>query len=403
MILNYSKDENNQDILSSEDGQHQVMMEWEKPYMEKCIDVLKPRGSVLEIGFGFGYSASHICNNPEVESYTVIECCPTVWERFEEWKKQYPKIDIHLVKGRWEDVMCTLGVFDSVFFDDYSYSMLERRRFENFLEQILRRHSKVGTKISCYSTVPSVVSETPFVDVKCEFMEIQKPVHCKYTKGDKMYIPLITVKKNISEKDCEHIKTIIKNSQKKIEEYYKNKNSINKKFFVIDNFYNNIDEVRKYFLSETFVNNISKKKYNDEKTKEYFESLLNIEIQNWDNPKNGLCYLRDVSTRFEISTSVDDAKWIGILFLDNNILRKSGVSFYRFTDGTNYPSECLIKNNQIMVENYNQDATPWQKTDTFCNIYNRMVIFDADTFYSLDNPYGKTKESCQMIQIFFFN
>lgn len=56
-----------------------------------------------------------------------------------------------------------------------------------------------------------------------------------------------------------------------------------------------------------------------------------------------------------------------------------------------------------MVENYNQDATPWQKTDTFCNIYNRMVIFDADTFYSLDNPYGKTKESCQMIQMFFFN
>lgn len=403
MILNYSKDENNQDILSSEDGQHQVMMEWEKPYMEKCIDVLKPHGCVLEIGFGFGYSASQICNNINVKSYTVIECCPVVWERFEEWKKQYPNIDINLIKGRWEDVMCTLDVFDSIFFDDYTYSTTDHNRFEKFFKQILCRHCKVGTKISCYSTVPSSVSETPFVDFKCEIMEIQKPAICKYTRGNKMYIPLITVKKNISEEDLKNIEFIEKKHQDNVIEFYKNKNLNNKKLFVVDNFYTNIDEVRNFFLSETFVNNISNKKYNNNKTKEYFESLLNNKIQNWDNPKNGLCYLRDVSTRFEIGSNTCDAKWIGILFLDNNILRKSGVSFYRFTDGTNYPSECLIKNNQIMIENYNQDATPWQKTDTICNIHNRMILFDADTFYSLDNPYGKTKESSQMIQMFFFN
>jgi hypothetical protein len=37
------------------------MMEWEKPYVEKFIEVLEPSGSVLETGFGFGYSAMKIC------------------------------------------------------------------------------------------------------------------------------------------------------------------------------------------------------------------------------------------------------------------------------------------------------------------------------------------------------
>ena len=49
-------DNNNQEILLSA-ANHQVMMEWEKPYMEACIDELKPKGNVLEIGFGMGYYA----------------------------------------------------------------------------------------------------------------------------------------------------------------------------------------------------------------------------------------------------------------------------------------------------------------------------------------------------------
>ena len=61
----YQTDEINKDVLLSHDGQ-QVMMEWEKPYMEGAIDLLKPTGDVLEIGFGLGYSATRImAHNPE--------------------------------------------------------------------------------------------------------------------------------------------------------------------------------------------------------------------------------------------------------------------------------------------------------------------------------------------------
>ena len=58
MKLVYTKDKEGNEILQDETGAHQVMMEWEKPYMEKCIEYLDPSGSVLEIGFGLGYSAN---------------------------------------------------------------------------------------------------------------------------------------------------------------------------------------------------------------------------------------------------------------------------------------------------------------------------------------------------------
>ena len=62
MLQQYKLDEYGKEILLKDD-KHQVMMEWEKPYMEACIDKLQPKGDVLEIGFGMGYSATQIQTN----------------------------------------------------------------------------------------------------------------------------------------------------------------------------------------------------------------------------------------------------------------------------------------------------------------------------------------------------
>ena len=83
MAVNYAKDENDSEVLLK--NEEQVMMEWERPYMEKSIDLLNPKGNVLEVGFGFGYSATRIMeHNPE--SYTIIECEPVVIERIKKWR-----------------------------------------------------------------------------------------------------------------------------------------------------------------------------------------------------------------------------------------------------------------------------------------------------------------------------
>lgn len=75
------------------DGNLQVMMEWEKPYMEACIDALKPIGDVLEVGFGLGYSSTRI-QKYHPKSHTIIECDPTVVQKAKEWAKNYSLMNI---------------------------------------------------------------------------------------------------------------------------------------------------------------------------------------------------------------------------------------------------------------------------------------------------------------------
>jgi len=113
--MQYTHDENGKEMLIK-DGRFQVMMEWERPYMEACIDALEPKGDVLEIGFGCGYSSTHI-QSYLPKSHTIIEYHPIVFEKAQEWAQSYENIT--LVQDTWQHALDSLGVFDSIFFDDY--------------------------------------------------------------------------------------------------------------------------------------------------------------------------------------------------------------------------------------------------------------------------------------------
>ncbi|NDD58662.1 MAG: class I SAM-dependent methyltransferase [Chlamydiae bacterium] len=113
--MRYDLDQNGEEILLKED-KFQVMMAWEKPYMEACIDALQPFGDVLEIGFGCGYSASHI-QTYFPKSHTIIEFHPEVIKKANDWASHYPSV--HLVEDTWQNALSSLGVFDAIFFDDY--------------------------------------------------------------------------------------------------------------------------------------------------------------------------------------------------------------------------------------------------------------------------------------------
>jgi len=126
--MKFTKDEFGKDVLLKDDSL-QVMMEWEKPYMEACIEALKPHGDVLEIGFGLGYSATAI-EKFKPKSHTIIECDPVVFKKAEEWAKKYP--NVKLIQGTWQQTLAKLGNFDSIFFDDYS--PLSEKEIEKLIE-----------------------------------------------------------------------------------------------------------------------------------------------------------------------------------------------------------------------------------------------------------------------------
>jgi len=212
----YEKDSNNKEILLSHTNQ-QVMMEWEKPYMEASIDVLQPTGHVLEIGFGCGYSATQIMKyNPK--SYTVIECDSVVIKKAKEWAKNYPTIPINIVEGRWQEKLHTLQIFDEIYFDDYPLDLgkessqielaISMKRLNIFVDMCIQNHTQIGSKISFYlngnpTEVNFLSSDTlPFVKISLTSMDIKISANCKYRNNEeKCTIPLI---KKIKEYNFEY-------------------------------------------------------------------------------------------------------------------------------------------------------------------------------------------------------
>lgn len=202
MRLVYKQDDDNKSILTDGSGTHQVMMEWEKPYMEKCVQLLKPYGSVLEIGFGLGYSASEILRDENVTSYTVIDCSPTVWDKFEEYRWKHPRCDVMtLIRGRWQDVLETCDKFDTIFFDDYCYEYDPARGLD-FLLKVLKSHTRIGSRIGFYSTASVMYENVNGITCDCQEISIQIPEHCRYASGNRMYAPVVTkVSNDISVKE----------------------------------------------------------------------------------------------------------------------------------------------------------------------------------------------------------
>ena len=196
----YKIDKHGKEILL-QDNKQQVMMEWEKPYMEACIDKLQPKGDVLEIGFGMGYSATQI-QKYKPKSHTIIEMDPMVIKRLEEWAKDYDNIII--VEGTWQSQMKNLGKFDEIFFDDFplkvSENALEKKllveRFPMFLDICRYSHSKHNTKISAYIHDPEGkfkqrMNENPYYSYEEYYMDIELPDNCNYYRDNKGIIPII--------------------------------------------------------------------------------------------------------------------------------------------------------------------------------------------------------------------
>ncbi len=207
MNLCYIKDEHNKDILINKTDNEQVMMEWEKPYMVACIQALEPKGDVLEIGFGLGYSARTLCNYP-IQSYTVIECEPIVWKKVIEFQKEYPHIKINLIKGRWQEMLPTLSTFDTIFFDDFPYKEYleldnypKEDRVRRFVLTCLEKHMNIGCKLSYYSSWPNNHDSYDCIEGSLSDFEIQIPENCNYIPYKKVYIPVITKISEPSEKD----------------------------------------------------------------------------------------------------------------------------------------------------------------------------------------------------------
>ena len=83
-------------------------------------------------------------------------------------------------------------------------------------------------------------------------------LHCNYARGDKMYIPIITVTGNVDDNLKDKLflsdtrKKEINEKIEKAREYYSKPKSIYCNLLIIDNFYKNALETRNFILTQEF-------------------------------------------------------------------------------------------------------------------------------------------------------
>jgi len=199
--------------------------------------------------------------------------------------------------------------------------------------------------------------------------------------------------------------------------------SINKKIptaLIIDDFYDNVDEVRRYALSLDYQSEENhgavgfrcesgRKIYDG--TKEYFEHLLNVKIQydnkegGWDYSTNGCFQWCPKGTR--LVYHCDSQNYAGIVYLTPDAPVKCGTSLLRH-------KKHKIKDNKIfelndwheLIENKKEiftNKTPWEEVDNFGNIYNRLVLFNSYNIHAVSEYFGENINNSRLFQLFFFN
>jgi GT2 family glycosyltransferase len=146
-------------------------------------------------------------------------------------------------------------------------------------------------------------------------------------------------------------------------------------------------------------------------TKELFEKLLHNTIPDgtnlgeWNYSTNGCFQWCNGST--QIVYHCDSQKYAGIVYLTPDAPINCGTSFLRHKKYKLRTSEIFSKNDWYYSSlNYNEphlDKTSWEIVDSIGNIYNRLVIFDAQYIHAVTEYFGETINNSRLFQLFFFN
>lgn len=93
--------------------------------------------------------------------------------------------------------------------------------------------------------------------------------------------------------------------------------------------------------------------------------------------------------------------WAAVLFLKPGAPLESGTSLFRHKRTgaeTGDPSRFSKSPGPYCY----LDITEYEETDYVANVYNRLVIFPSKRLHSMRRPFGHSKETARLTQLFFF-
>ena len=183
---------------------------------------------------------------------------------------------------------------------------------------------------------------------------------------------------------------------------------LNKKMFIVDNFYSNPDEIRNFALTQLeFKEDLrwykglrSTQSFRTQDHKNYFESIMGEKIVAWDEYAVNGC--------FQITRAHDPQvyhfdlqKWAAMIYLTPNAPIESGTRLMRSRiNGVRHSSE--PGTDEAFAGNF-YDSTRFDVADSAANIYNRLVIMDARCIHSAGPYFGDNNFNSRLVHLFFFD
>ncbi len=196
--------------------------------------------------------------------------------------------------------------------------------------------------------------------------------------------------------------------------YFSNVNkTISSTSWIVDNFYENPDEVRKFALEQDYLEGGIGKGFIGRRThqqflfpglKERFEEIMGRKITAWEE--------HGMNGRFQISWSgeplvyhCDSQKWGGMLYLTPDAPYQCGTTLYahKQTRARTYYDQGWDAAWKDISGDPHLDGTSFEPVDVLGNVYNRLVIFDASAIHSASEYFGTVKENARLWQMFFFD
>lgn len=179
---------------------------------------------------------------------------------------------------------------------------------------------------------------------------------------------------------------------------------------VVDDFYSNPLEVRNIALSQNYSPDLryhkgqrTTTKFIAPGTKQVFESLIGRRITAWvEYEYNGVfqyCTAED-----PLVYHSDMQRYAAAVYLTPDAPVETGTSFYRskVLPGVRSTKTTDDKYSEVFKGGF-YDKTNFELVDTVGNIFNRLVIWDAQLIHSASQYFGTNKENSRLFHLFFFD
>lgn len=182
---------------------------------------------------------------------------------------------------------------------------------------------------------------------------------------------------------------------------------MNKRLWVVDDFYVEPDKVREFALGVEYDNDLqwykgsrSKEQFNFPGIKEAFEKVMGIKLKPLES--HAMC------GRFQLLTAkdnlvyhVDSQKWAAMIYLTPHAPTQTGTVLLKsLITGARHSDDPSFENT---FQGGFYDKTKFEVVDQIGNVYNRLIIMDARCIHAAAQYFGQSKEDCRLTHLFFFD